>query len=414
MNVLLTARIALRALRKNKMRAGLTILGVVIGIAAVTTMVSIGQSASQLVQGQFEMLGTNVIVVLPGSRRSRGGVREARGAMLTSEDCEAIRRQCPAVLAASPLVGTGGQIVYRSANWSPNEMWGVGVDYLTVRNWPVQHGGFFTERDVHSAAKVCVIGHSLVGKLFQTTNPLGETVRVKNVPFQVIGILEPKGANMVGQDQDNIILMPYTTVRKRLHGSGFDYVGAILASARSLTQMKEAENEMVHLLCERHRIAPGEPPDFEVQNTDEFAKVLAVITGTLTMLLASIAGISLLVGGVGIMNIMLVSVTERTREIGIRMAVGARPRDILRQFLVESVLLSCIGGVIGFALGVGTSTGATMLINYLTSGTDWPIVISLPAAAIAFLFAAGVGITFGFYPAWRASRLDPIDALRYE
>jgi putative ABC transport system permease protein len=414
MDIFLTARIALRALRKNKMRAGLTILGVVIGIAAVTTMVSIGQSASRLVQGQFEMLGTNVIVIIPGSKRGPGGVRQTHSAMLTTEDCQSVRRQCPSVLAASPLLPINGQVVYRNSNWSPNEMHGVGVDYLTVRNWPVQHGGFFTDRDIQSAAKVCVIGHSLVGKLFQTTNPLGETVRIRNVPFRVIGVLEPKGANMVGQDQDNVILLPYTTVRKRLQGSGFDYVGAILASARSLALMKEAENEIRYLLCERHRIAPGEPADFEVQNTDEFAKILAVITGTLTMMLSAIAGISLLVGGVGIMNIMLVSVTERTREIGIRMAVGARPRDILRQFLVESVLLSCIGGVIGFGLGVGASTGATMLINYFTSGTEWPIVISLPAAAIAFAFAAGVGISFGFYPAWQASRLDPIEALRYE
>ena len=414
MSVLLTIRIALRALRKNKMRAGLTILGVVIGIAAVTTMVSIGQSGSQLVQGQFEMVGTNVIIVVPASRRGHGGVRQARGAMLTSKDFEAVRTQCPAVLAASPMIGTAGQVVYRNSNCSPNEISGVGVDYLTVRNWPIQHGGFFTERDVYSAAKVCVIGHSLVGKLFQTTNPIGETVRVKNVPFRVIGILESKGANMIGQDQDNIILMPYTTVRKRLHGSGFDYVGAMLVSARSLEAVKEAQSEIHYLLCERHKIAPGEPPDFEVQSMEEFAKIFAVVTGTLTMMLASIAGISLLVGGVGIMNIMLVSVTERTREIGIRMAVGARPGDILRQFLVESVLLSCIGGIIGFGLGVGASTGATMLINHFSSGTEWPIVISFPAALIAFLFASAVGVSFGFYPAWRASRLDPIDALRYE
>ncbi|MBC8874802.1 MAG: ABC transporter permease [Planctomycetes bacterium] len=413
MSLLLTMRIALRALRKNKMRAGLTILGVVIGIAAVTTMVSIGQSASQLVQSQFELLGTNVIVVLPGSHRSRG-VRQGVRPTLTAKDSEAIGRQCPSVLASTPLVGTGGQVIYGNANWNPNEMHGVGLDYLTVRNWPLRHGGFFTEGDVTSSSKVCVIGQTLVAKLFQTTNPLGEMIRVRNVPFRVIGILEPKGANMVGQDQDNIILMPYTTVRKRLHGSGFDNVHAILVSARSTTGMRDAENDIRQLLLERHRISPGEPADFEVQNTDEIAKVLGMITGTLTMMLSSIAGISLLVGGVGIMNIMLVSVTERTREIGIRMAVGARPRDILRQFLVEAVLLSCIGGVIGFALGVGASTGATAIINSLTSGTQWPIVISIPAAVIAFVFASGVGIFFGYYPARRASKLDPIDALRYE
>lgn len=414
MGLLLTMRIALRALAKNKMRAGLTILGVVIGIAAVTTMVSIGQSASQLVQSQFELLGTNVIVVIPGSHRSRG-VRQGKRPTLTAKDSEAIGRECRAtVLASTPLVGTGGQVIYGNANWNPSEMHGVGLDYLTVRNWPLRYGGFFTEADITSAAKVCVIGQTLVAKLFQTTNPLGASIRVRNVPFRVIGILEPKGANMVGQDQDNIILMPYTTVRKRLHGSGFDNVHAILVSARSITGMGDAENDIRQLLLERHRISPGEPADFEVQNMDEIAKVLGMITGTLTALLSSIAGISLLVGGVGIMNIMLVSVTERTREIGIRMAVGARPRDILRQFLVEAVLLSCIGGVIGFGLGVGASTGATAIINSLTSGTQWPIVISVPAAVIAFVFASGVGIFFGYYPARRASRMDPIDALRYE
>jgi len=414
MGLLLTMRIALRALAKNKMRAGLTILGVVIGIAAVTTMVSIGQSASQLVQSQFELLGTNVIVVIPGSHRSRG-VRQGTRPTLTAKDSEAIGRECRAtVLASTPLVGTGGQVIYGNANWNPSEMHGVGLDYLTVRNWPLRHGGFFTEADITSAAKVCVIGQTLVAKLFQTTNPLGASIRVRNVPFRVIGILEPKGANMGGQDQDNIILRPYTTVRKRLHGSGFDNVHAILVSARSITGMGDAENDIRQLLLERHRISPGEPADFEVQNMDEIAKVLGMITGTLTALLSSIAGISLLVGGVGIMNIMLVSVTERTREIGIRMAVGARPRDILRQFLVEAVLLSCIGGVIGFGLGVGASTGATAIINSLTSGTQWPIVISIPAAVIAFVFASGVGIFFGYYPARRASRMDPIDALRYE
>jgi putative ABC transport system permease protein len=413
MRALLTLHIAWRALRKNKLRAGLTVLGVVIGIAAVTTMVSLGQSASRLVQSQFELLGTNVVVVIPRSKRT-GGVRRVDMPTLTARDCESIRRECPAVLAATPMVGTGGQVIYGNENCSPKEMWGVGMDYLTVRNWPVGKGGFFTERDISSAAKVCVIGQSLVGELFQTTNPLGETVRIRNIPFRVVGVLEPKGANMFGEDQDDIVLMPYTTVRKRLHGSGFDHVHFLMVSARSMERMYDAEVEIRQLLLERHRIHTGEPADFEVHNTDEFAKALGVVTGTLTMMLAAIAGISLLVGGVGIMNIMLVSVTERTREIGIRMAVGARPHDILRQFLVEAVLLSCIGGAIGFALGVAASVGFTSLINSLTSGTQWPIVISLPAAGVAFLFAAAVGIFFGFYPARRASRLDPIEALRYE
>lgn len=412
MGLTLTIRIALRALAKNKMRAGLTILGVVIGIAAVTTMVSIGQSANDLVQGQFQMLGTNVIVVLPGSDK-QGGVRQAAAPTLTARDSDSIVEDCPSVRCSTPLVGAAGQVVFGNSNWSPRELWGVGTEYLQVRNWALQRGDFFTKRDINSAAKVCVIGQTLVAKLFQTSDPIGQTVRVKNIPFRIVGVLESKGANMVGDDQDNIVLMPFTTVRKRLQGSEFDNVNAIMLSAKEGV-MEDAESEINQLLMERHRIHPGEPPDFTVQNMTEIANVLGIITGTLTMMLSSIAAISLLVGGVGIMNIMLVSVTERTREIGIRMAVGARSKDILRQFLVEAVMLSSIGGLIGFLLGVAASVGMTMVINSLTSGTKWPIVISTPAAIVSFLFAAAVGIFFGYYPARRASRLDPIEALRYE
>jgi putative ABC transport system permease protein len=407
-------RIALRALAKNKLRAGLTVLGVVIGIAAVTTMVSIGTSASNLVQGQFESLGTNVIVIFPDSFRGGGGVRQGMVNTLTAADSDALTQECPSVLASSPLVGAAGQVIYGNANWSPKEMFGVGSEYLVVRNWQVRHGGFFTERDVTSAAKVCVIGQTIVARLFQTSNPIGETIRIKNIPFEVIGVLEEKGANIVGDDQDNVVLIPHTTVRKRLQGSQFENVDAIMTSARSVTRMADADNEIRQLLAERHRIAPGQPADFVVQNTTEIANVLGIITGTMTLLLASIAGISLVVGGVGIMNIMLVSVTERTREIGIRMAVGARPRDILRQFLVEAVLLSCLGGVVGIVLGVSASAGATMLINAVSSGSDWPIDISVEGAIVALLVSAAVGVFFGFFPALRASRLDPIDALRYE
>lgn len=415
MNFLLTVRVALRALAKNKMRAGLTVLGVVIGIAAVTTMVSVGQSASELVQGQFQSLGTNLIVIFPGSRQDRG-VRQGRGTAhtLTAQDSGAIARECPNVLAASPIVGAGGQVIYGNANWSPREMVGVGTDYLTVRNWQVRQGGYFTDRDIATAAKVCVVGRTIVEKLFQTANPLGQTVRIRNIPFTVIGVLEAKGANMVGDDQDNIVMAPYTTIRKRLQGSNFENVDVILVSARSNQRMAEAQHEIRQLLSERHRIRPGDPPDFEVQDTTEIANVLGIITGTMTLLLASIAGISLVVGGVGIMNIMLVSVTERTREIGIRLAVGARSRDILRQFLVESTLLSSIGGLLGILLGVGFSAAVTAVINSVTRGTQWPTVISFTAALVAMAFAAAVGIGFGFYPAWRASRLDPIEALRYE
>jgi putative ABC transport system permease protein len=409
---LITLRIALRALGKNKMRAGLTVLGVVIGIAAVTAMVSLGQSASQLVQGQLQNLGTNVVIVLPGNHR-RGGVRQ-QVSTLTAADSDAIVEHCPTIVASTPIVGTQAQIVYGNANYSPREIYGVGDEYLTVRNWPLRHGGFFTRSDISSASQVCVIGHSVVAKLFQTSNPIGEKVRLKGVPFEVVGVLETKGANMVGEDQDDIVLTPYTTMRRRLQGSEFDNVNAIMCSARSLADMMESENEINQLLAERHRISPGEPYDFDVGTSVEIGNLLGIIIGTLTLMISSIAGISLVVGGVGIMNIMLVSVTERTREIGIRMAVGARGRDILAQFLVEAIMLSCIGGIIGFTLGCAASVGITMLINSVSSGAKWPIVVSFNAAILAFVFAAAVGVFFGYYPARRASQLDPIEALRYE
>ena len=408
-----TLRIALRALSKNVMRAGLTVLGVVIGIAAVTAMVSVGMSATELVQGEFTNLGTNVIVVIPGNEQTRGGVR-SQIMSLKPSDAKAIERECPSVLAATPVVLTSAPAVYGNSNWTPREMFGVDETFPTVRNWQLRLGSFFSERDVAAGNKVCVLGQTVVNNLFQTSYPLGNTIRVKNIPFEVVGVLEAKGANMVGEDQDDILIMPYTTVRKRLQGTDFDTVNVILASARSSTMMKSAEVEMRSLLLDRHQIAPGEPADFEVANTTEIANVFSIITGTMTMLLAAIAGVSLMVGGVGIMNIMLVSVTERTREIGIRMAVGARPRDILWQFLVESIVLSMIGGVIGIALGIAAAVGMTMTINMLTAGRPWPIVISYMTALGALGFSALVGIGFGYYPAWRASRLDPIDALRYE
>ncbi|MEM7477990.1 MAG: ABC transporter permease [Planctomycetota bacterium] len=408
-----TIRIALRALAKNKMRAALTVLGVVIGIAAVTAMVSVGLSASELVQGEFESLGTNVIVVIPGNKQSKQGVRRTVQS-LTADDAESIAEECQSVIAATPIVFAPAPAVYKNCNWTASESMGADHNYPTVRNWQVRRGDFFSERDVSTASKVCVVGQTVVEKLFQTSNPIGKMIRIKNIPFEVIGVFEEKGANMMGQDQDDILIMPYTTVRKRLQGSTFNNVNFIMASARSTEMMKPAEIEMRNLLLDRHEIGLGQPADFEVANSSEIADVFAMITGTLTMMLAAIAGISLVVGGVGIMNIMLVSVTERTREIGIRMAVGARSRDILMQFLVESVVLSLIGGAVGIALGTGMSVGLTNVINYLGTGKDWPVIVSFPAAFVALGFSAFVGIVFGFYPAWRASRLDPIDALRYE
>lgn len=413
MSPIITLRIAVRALGKNKMRATLTVLGVVIGIAAVTTMVSIGQSAGGLVQGQFESLGTNVIVVFSGSHR--GAVRHGRGSRptVTAADSDAMRAECGNVLASTPIVGCGGQVIYGNTNWRPRELLGVGLDYLIVRNWTLRYGGFFTERDINSASKVCVIGNTIVAKLFQTTNPIGEKIRIGNIPFRVIGILETKGANLVGEDQDDVILLPYSTVQKRIRRSRFDHVDVILASARATDKMSEAEMEIRQLLFERHDIPPGAPADFEVKNTTEIAKVLGIVTGTMTLLLSAIAFISLIVGGIGIMNIMLVSVTERTREIGIRMAVGARSWDILGQFLMESVLLSVLGGAVGFGLGVGASITILHILNSYMA-VKWPIVVSIWAAVLAIGVSGAVGVGFGFFPAWRASRLDPIEALRYE
>lgn len=405
--------LALRTLAKNKLRSGLTVLGVVIGIASVTTIVSIGEGGRKLIQQQFQNLGTNVIVVIPGSGQS-GGVRSGVIPTLTPGDATAIANECAAVRAVCPMVGTSGQLIGGNINWKPNEMLGVGTDYLLIRNWTIAEGDFFTERDVTGASKVCVLGATVAAQLFPGQNALGQQVRVKNIPFRVVGVLARKGANLVGQDQDDIIVMPYTTVQKRLQGSTFGNIGFIMISAKSEQLSRQAETEIRSVLMERHRIAPGQTPDFQIRNTLEALNVMNIVTGSLTAMLAAIAAISLVVGGVGIMNIMLVSVTERTREIGIRMALGARPKDILFQFLVESVVLSSIGGIIGIGMGIGASAGISTAINKFLPSTNWPFTVSVPAALIALAFAAAVGMFFGFYPARRASQLDPIEALRYE
>jgi putative ABC transport system permease protein len=414
MNLIDLMLISLRTLNKNKLRSLLTILGVVIGISAVITMVSIGEGAGELVRVQFKGLGSNVILVIPASSQS-GGVRLGIVMTLTEADITAIATECPSVLAVSPIIPTSGQVIGGNMNWSPKEMTGVGPDYLTVRSWPMESGEFFSHRDVAgSGTKVCVVGQTVATQLFPDANPIGQTIRVKNIPFRVIGVLSKKGANLVGQDQDDIILMPHTTVRKRLEGSAFANIPIALVSARSEFLTAQALGEINVLLRERHRIPTGEKSDFDVRNMAEVENIFKMITGALTAMLSAIAAISLVVGGVGIMNIMLVSVTERTREIGIRMALGARPRDILWQFLVESAVLSSIGGIIGITLGIVASFLLNLLINWILPNSHWPFVVSFPAAVVALLFSAAVGVFFGYYPARKASLMDPIEALRYE
>jgi putative ABC transport system permease protein len=406
-------RVSIRTLGKNKLRSLLTVLGVVIGIASVIAMVSIGQSLSEQVQTQVQGFGANMLVVFPSSGR-RGGVRQGLVPTLTAADAHAIAKDCPSVRATSPVVGATGQVIGGNVNWQPREMSGVGPDHLTVRNWNLATGEFFSERDMTSASKVCVLGQTVVARLFSGSDPVGQQIRVKNIPFRVIGTLERKGANLFGQDQDDVLFMPYTTAQKRLQGSPFNHVNVILISARSQDLMVDAEEEVRSLLSERHRIAPGQPPDFDLQSSTEVANTLGTITWSMTFGVSFIACISLFVGGIGIMNIMLVSVTERTREIGLRMAVGARPKDILRQFLFEAVVLSSLGGVIGILLGLTLSYLAIAAFNAFVPAAKWPFVFSFPWAIGALLFSSAVGIFFGFYPAWRASRLDPIEALRYE
>ncbi|MFN8708326.1 MAG: ABC transporter permease [Planctomyces sp.] len=413
MSFLLTIAVAVRALSRNKLRASLTILGVVIGIAAVTTMVSVGTSAGQLLQTELQSFGTNFVFVQP-SRERRRGVRVNSLPSLTVSDAKAISEDCETVSAVSPLVASSAPVVRGNRNMQPAEMFGVGAEYLRIRNWQVEGGGFFSDRDVRAGSSVCVIGYTVVRELFRSENPLGQSIRIRNLPFTVVGVLQKKGAALDGRDQDNVLLMPYTTAKQRLQGSQFDDVNAVFVAAKSPELIADCTLEIRQLLLDRHNIRPGAKPDFEVQSANEISAFLGRITGIMTALLSAIAAISLLVGGVGIMNIMLVSVTERTREIGIRMAVGARGRDILIQFLIESVVLSCFGGFIGLVLGISASLGITHLLNSVTTGSEWPVVVSIPAAVLAIVFAAVVGMVFGLYPAWQASRLDPIDALRYE
>ena len=405
MRYLVILKVAFRALRRNKMRTVLTMLGIIIGVGAVIAMVGIGNGAKAQVQARIAALGQNVIMVFSGSV-NRGGVYTGSGGAgtLTVEDALAMEREVPGVSVVSPEVRSGAQIMAGNNNWSTSVM-GEGVGYLTLRVWDLEDGSMFTDADVRAAAKVCILGKTTADHLFPDEDPVGKTIRIKNVPMKVLGVLKPKGASMFGSDQDDTIIVPYTTGMKRF--AGVTTLRSINVQAATAEQMTEVQNGITELLRQRHRIQAGRDDDFIMRNQQEIAEAMSATTEVMTALLAAIASVSLLVGGIGIMNIMLVSVTERTREIGIRMAVGARGRDILLQFLIEAVALSSTGGLLGILSGVGGAKLITMI-------KDWPTLISPQSVIIAFAFSAAVGVFFGFYPARKASQLDPIDALRYE
>ena len=398
-------KVAFRALRRNKLRTALTMLGIIIGVGAVVAMVGFGNGAKAQVQQTIAALGQNVIMIFSGSVNRNGVFTGSGGAgTLTVDDALAIEKEVPGVIAVSPEVRSGAQIMAGNNNWSTSVM-GEGVGYLTIRQWDVADGTMFTEAHVRSAAKVCVLGKTTADKLFPDEDPVGKTIRIRNVPMKVLGVLRSKGASMFGSDQDDTILVPYTTGMKRFSGVGT--LRSINVQAATPEQILSVQAGIGELLRQRHRIQPGRDDDFILRNQQEIGETMNTITNVLTALLASIASVSLLVGGIGIMNIMIVSVTERTREIGIRMAVGARGRDILLQFLIEAVTLSSTGGVVGILCGAG---GAKLI----TSIYDWPTLVSADSIIVAFAFSAAVGVFFGFYPARKASQLDPIDALRYE
>jgi len=446
-------RTALRAVRRNPMRAMLTILGIIIGVASVIAMMEIGKGSATAIQRTIASMGADNVLIQSGIA-SHGGVSMGGGTTvnLTPKDCEAVLSECPAVRSVAPIVGARGQLIHGNRNWIPGDICGTTASFLDVRGWSkLAEGEVFTDTDVRNAAKVCLVGQTLVRELFAGKSPIGEEIRVKNVLFKVIGVLSRKGSNMGGQDQDDILLAPWTTIKYRVNNSSssaaagsasgssvnslnqlypssqlsiypvqsavqaadtplpirFANVDRILVAARTSSDIQPAMNQITALLRERHRLRPEQPDDFRIRDLTEMSNAMSSTASLMTRLLLSVALISLIVGGVGIMNIMLVSVTERTREIGLRMSVGARARDILRQFLVEAVVLCLAGGAIGIIIGRASS----WLITYLLR---WPTEISMEAIAASVIVSAGVGIIFGYYPAWKASRLDPIEALRYE
>ena len=406
MDLDLSLKLAWRALMRNPLRATLTMLGVIIGVGAVVTTLAIGQGARASVQAQIASMGSNVIMVMPGAP-SAGGVRIVMGSSsnFTIDDVDAIRRECPSVSLVTWTVRSSGQAIYGNQNWSTGII-GATADYFPIRDWTIADGTAFTDADVRNAAKVCVLGATVAENLFQGARAVGETIRIKGLPFKVVGVMGKKGGSMMGGDQDDVLILPGTTVQRKFLGS-VNIIGIVMVSAKSAELINPAIDEMSSLLRQRHHIRPGQEDDFFMRNQVEFANAAEQTSRPMTILLSSIALVSLLVGGIGIMNIMLVSVTERTREIGIRMAVGAKGRDILSQFLVESAFLSLVGGAMGVGLGLAASAAISQLAH-------WPTIVSPSSIALAFGFSAAVGIFFGFYPARKASRQDPIEALRYE
>ena len=403
--LIMAFRIALRALARNKLRSFLTMLGIIIGVGAVIAMVAIGEGAKQRVQDQIASLGTNVLVVLPGTL-TLGGARTGSGGVqtLVDSDAKAIMREIPIVSAASPVLRSGQQVIAGDQNWSTS-IQGVAPEFQQIRNWTVSEGRFISEADVESTAKVALIGKTVAQNLFGEESPMDAIIRIKKIPFRIIGVLGAKGQTGFGTDQDDTIMIPYTTMQKRI--LGITYVQQIVVSAASAEQTQQVQEQIAMLLRQRHRVQPGRDDDFSIRNLSDITEAASNSATVMAVLLGSIASVSLLVGGIGIMNIMLVSVTERTREIGIRMAVGARSRDIMLQFIVEAVVMAASGGLIGILVGMGSSI-------LLKSLVQLPALIRPDIIAIAFFVSGTVGVFFGFYPARKAAHLDPIEALRYE
>jgi putative ABC transport system permease protein len=401
-----TFRLALRAIRRNKVRSALTMLGVIIGVASVIAMIALGSGARAVIDEQIQSQGTTLIYLSSGSWGGPGRAHQGSGSVqsLKIDDAEAIVREIPTIGRWTPGVRGRAQLIAGNANWN-TQVEGGNEDFLAVRNWAIAEGDNFTARDVLVAEKVCLLGDTVAKTLFPDGDPVGQVIRIRNIPFRVVGVLAAKGQGQWGQDQDDFVVAPWTTIQKKL--LGIDYIHQVSFTARSSELVEPTAVAVTRLMRARHRIPSPEMDDFTVRTVEEMAATRVQMADTMTGLLMSVASVSLLVGGIGIMNIMLVSVTERTREIGVRLAVGAKAKDILRQFLAEAVALSLVGGLAGIALGITVS-------EVITKSLGWPVLITTASIAVAFAFAAGVGVFFGWYPARKAANLDPIEALRYE